>query len=253
MAAPTVVDKKIFRRLWPALESNPECLTKLLHEIGVSNEWSFCDVVGIDEEMLGWVPQPCVALILLFPSEEVRQAWARAEEDKLLDDFSNQQPYIRNVGSDAFFIWQESPLGNACGTVAIVHAVANNMSELGLTDRSSPIADFYSQALSSVPKCRGELLQNHAGIHEAHLTCVEVGQTQSLPEDKVDFHFVCLTRVGDKLYELDGARKSEGEILHCFTSQSTFLSDAARIVRMRYIEACPGILNFSVLALTQSK
>ena len=54
---------------WLALESNPQIFTHFGHKIGLDTNWSFCDVLGLDEELLQLLP-PAVACVLLFPCSE---------------------------------------------------------------------------------------------------------------------------------------------------------------------------------------
>lgn len=86
----------------------------MLHKFGVSSKWAFTDCYSLDEEMLCMIPRPCLAFILLFPSREEKEKQASNQTDN----------------SNVFFMRQL--VNNACGTIAIVHSVLNNIEKLGL-------------------------------------------------------------------------------------------------------------------------
>ena len=75
---------------------------------------------GLDADLLAFVPQPAVALQLLFPSAEYKSAKPEVADDaKLKPD-------------ELFYLDQVSALPNACGTIALIHGIANNMEMLGV-------------------------------------------------------------------------------------------------------------------------
>lgn len=41
-----------------------------VHKLGLSKDWKFVDVWSLDTEMLGLVPQPVAAVLLLYPLTE---------------------------------------------------------------------------------------------------------------------------------------------------------------------------------------
>ena len=53
--------KETFR--WPPLESNPEVFTDYMRGVGLTAEWVINELYGFDEDLLGMLPQPVMAVI----------------------------------------------------------------------------------------------------------------------------------------------------------------------------------------------
>lgn len=101
------------------LESNPDVFTELIHNLGVSASLSFQDVLSLDDpELLGFVPRPVHALILVFPTTEVYQQRVEVEDSKVEDCLEGA-----DMGDVVFF---RQTINNACGLYAILHAVYNS-------------------------------------------------------------------------------------------------------------------------------
>merc|ERR1719265_195875 len=122
---------KIIRKMeevdWVPLESNPEMLNEFASRVGTPKGWAFVDVLGIDAEILATVPQPCMAVTLLF------QLSRKLERCK-----KQQQARIKACGqvlsADLFFMQQY--VGNACGTIATIHCLANSAQNLDIKPTS---------------------------------------------------------------------------------------------------------------------
>jgi ubiquitin carboxyl-terminal hydrolase L3 len=68
-------------------------------------------VFGLDPELLEMVPKPVRAVLLLFPITEETEAVKKAE------DSASAGAAPANVW------WTRQTVGNACGTVGLLHAV----------------------------------------------------------------------------------------------------------------------------------
>ena len=100
------------------LENNPEVMTSLVHNLGLSTSLAFHDVWSIDDpEMLSFVPRPASALLLVFPVSKSYEKF-RVEED------ADKQVY-EGKGAEEPVIWYKQTIRNACGLIGILHAVSN--------------------------------------------------------------------------------------------------------------------------------
>ncbi|KAF8926056.1 Ubiquitin carboxyl-terminal hydrolase isozyme L3, partial [Dissophora ornata] len=199
MATSTESIKKTIR--WLPLESNPE----YVRDLGVPAPWRYADVMGLDEELLAFVPQPVHALILLFPVSPKYQEYCKEEQQKI-----DQQG--------------QTTIANACGTMGVLHSIANNWAHGGSLKlkEGSVIENFMKKTVDLSPAERAKALEEDkslAGVHESHAS---TGQTAT-PDlaDEVDLHYVCLVERDGHLYELDGNKPYP--IDHGSTSKDSFL------------------------------
>ena len=70
---------------WLPLESNPTVMNKFLKNMGVPAPWSLIDVYGLDDDLLAFVPQPVVAMVLLFPMTKKAEDLREEQEKKILE------------------------------------------------------------------------------------------------------------------------------------------------------------------------
>nr|XP_012144029.1 PREDICTED: ubiquitin carboxyl-terminal hydrolase isoform X3 [Megachile rotundata] len=137
---------------------------------------------------------------------------------------------------------------NACGTIAIIHSIANNLDRINLQDGFLKTFLTDSKNLSFME--RGELLMKSQEISNTHEELAHEGQTEvPSQETPIYHHFVAFIQRNGVLYELDG-RKS-GPIEHGATSPETLLEDAARVCQ-EYMARDPEEVCFTVVALVNS-
>ncbi|KAF3843343.1 hypothetical protein F7725_002192 [Dissostichus mawsoni] len=185
--------------------------------LGMRPTWQFGDVYGLDPELLSMVPRPVCAVLLLFPVTEKYEAFKHEEEEKL-----KGQP--QDVSADVYFMKQT--IGNACGTIGLIHAVANNQKHLEF-EPDSPLKN----------------------IRVTHESSAQEGQTEAPSVDeKVNLHFIAFVNVGGQLYELDGRKPFP--IVHGKTSEDTLLEDAVEVCKV-FMARDPQEVRFTIIALSK--
>merc|ERR1719431_956780 len=186
------------------------------------------------------LPQPVLALLLLFPVTKQYHEYCKEQEVAMAS-----QPPV----SDQLFYMKQT-ISNACGTVALIHSVANNCGpgrDIQLVEGSS-LNTFLTSTKTSSPAERAEKLEADDSICQSHDAAAREGQTCAPDrEESVDYHFVAFVQVEGQLYELDG-RKS-APIVKGKSSQDSFLTDAAAACK-EYMERDPENINFTMVALT---
>ncbi|VDP71553.1 unnamed protein product [Echinostoma caproni] len=126
---------------WIPLESNPEVMNQFMHKLGIEDGWEFFDVYGLEAELLALVPKPVLAVMVLYPLSKKTEAEPLGEAVK-----------------DSSIMFIKQTIGNACGTVALLHAVTNNQDHLKFRDRS--VLDQLIQTLRDLePSERGEAME----------------------------------------------------------------------------------------------
>lgn len=240
-------------KMWLPLESNPELMTKYMHKLGVPSDWEFHDVLGIDEDLLAMVPQPVSAVLLLFPITDASDAFDETQRKTILEKG-------QEVNKNVYFIKQT--VGNACGTIGLIHAVANVKSQMSL-EEGKFFAKFLAATADLTAEKRADALEANTDIEEEHQVIAadpnatsRVDDAENVRENQnkfllppVNLHFICFLNVEGNLYELDG-RKSF-PINHGPTSADTLLHDSAKIVS-QFMARDPEEIRFNIVALAKS-
>lgn len=224
---------------WLPLESNPEVMSKFLNCLGMKPTWKFGDVYGLDPELLNMVPRPVCAVLFLFPITEKYEAFKQEEEKKLKKE-------KQDISSDVYFIKQT--IGNACGTIGIIHAVANNLKHLEF-ESDSPLKIFFEKTSKMNPEERAAFLEKDESIRVTHESSAQEGQTEAPSADeRVNLHFISFVNVGGQLYELDGRKPFP--VVHGKTSEETFLEDAV-VVCKNFMARDEDEVCFTIIALSK--
>jgi len=213
------------------LESDPEVFTNFIRKGGVKN-YIFHELFSLDD--LSFIPQPVVAVILLYPDE--------SEGGNLLYDNS---PTSVAQQEDIYFMKQHN-VGNACGTIAVIHSIANNFDNVEFNSASF-LKDFISTTKQQNPLEKCNAMATNEDILKASDSCASEGQTAvSAADDDLDYHYICFIQKNKSLYQLDGMQA--GPVCLKATDESTFLQDVVDHIKVNYIEKAEKI-QFNIVAL----
>lgn len=222
------------------MESNPETMTKYLQKLGVPDRWHMVDVMGLESEALQWVPQPVLAVVLLFPLSDVYEKHRREQETEIKTKGTEPPKGVFHL---------KQIVSNICGTVALVHSVANNIPHIGLKD--GLLKNYLIEAEGLDAAGRGVLLENTTPIWKAYNDVVKTGRAETEGNtETVNNHFVTFVHKDGMLFELDGRKAFP--INHGTTTPERLLEDAARIC-CEFIAREPDNIGFNVVALVPAQ
>eukprot|EP01041_Mallomonas_annulata_P002789 gene2789-5496_t len=221
---------------WFALESNPEVMAAYAARMGLdTTKVNFHDVLSVDDWALEMIPTPVYAVLMLFPIKEASEIYRAEECDRIKNEGQVVSPNV---------YYMHQTVGNACGTVGILHAIGN------IRDKLQFDPDCYLQKLFSTtrimsPSEIAEFLAQDSEIETVHESAAMAGQSEPDQTD-VNTHFICFTVVDGHLYELDGRKAFP--INHGSSSTDTLLNDACAVIR-EFMARDPDEMRFTIIAL----
>lgn len=225
------------RKSWMPLVSDPNLMNSYLTKLGAQG-CSFVELFGFDDELLGWIPRPVKAVLLLFPINETSEKYRADEEAKIV---ANGQTESKNC----YFIKQI--IGNACGTIGLIHAVMNNMDSFRL-EKGKFWANFHADTKSLSALERAKALEDNEDIEQEHQSVARSGGTEGSSsashEIHANLHFIVFTEVDGDLYEFDGRKNRP---INHGPAGDVLVSSAAAI--RGFLTRAEGDFRFNAVAL----
>ncbi|KAJ1390637.1 putative ubiquitin carboxyl-terminal hydrolase [Ochromonadaceae sp. CCMP2298] len=223
---------------WFPLESNPDVMNTFVEKMGLNAAaYSFTDVLSTEDWALEMVPQPIVGVLMLFPIKPASEEHRRAQKEKIEAEGQVVSPNV---------YYMQQTIGNACGTVGILHAIGNAQSVVDIVP-DSYLDRLFKRTAAMSPADIASYLEADDELDGAHSSAATAGQSEQQLD--VDTHFVCFTQVDGHIYELDG-RKSF-PINHGESSPESLLPDACRIIK-EFMDRDPGEVKFTIVALSKT-
>ncbi|KAI3611388.1 ubiquitin c-terminal hydrolase l3 [Moniliophthora roreri] len=237
------------RKYFIPLESNPEVFTDLIQSLGAPG-LRFQEVYSLDNEMLGHIGRPVLALVILFP----------AIGDKYLKDLAeerNNRPPYTGSGESEDVVWFKQTIGNACGLYGILHSLCNGSAKKHIAP-GSLLGNLLATCVPLNPNDRALALEASAELEDVHTRAGQAGDTPAPTERDidVDYHYACFvpSHKNGHLYELDGMKQGPIDTGLVLAEGEDVFSTRALAIIKEFIEGEQtkyGSIGFNLMALTQ--
>ena len=133
-----------------------------MRQCGLPEQWAFGEIYGFEEDLLAFVPQPVLAVILC--AQFLKKAEDRARGDTAV--------------ANNYYMKQTHVLDNACGVIACIHAVLNNIGEGKIQlEAGKPLTTFLDQVRDQTPEQRATSLENFTEFQQVHKGFAAQGQS----------------------------------------------------------------------------
>ncbi|KAK1910212.1 hypothetical protein P3342_006485 [Pyrenophora teres f. teres] len=235
------------KKRFTMLENHPEVMNQLARNLGFDTSvYSFRDIWSLtDADLLAFIPRPVLALLVIIP---LTPTWdeARTAEDK-------DKPEYAGKGEDEPVIWFRQIIGNACGSIGLVHCLLNTEASEHIRPDST-LDQIRKDAIPKGIEERAKVLEASEAFETAHRAAAKQGDTDEIPVGQnTGHHFVAFVKARDgHLWELEGNRKGPLD-RGLLKEDEDVLSPAALekgIGRLMRIESEKGgNLRFSAIAL----
>jgi len=263
--AATLAEALEKEKSWIPLESNPTILNRYISNLGFdTSKNSFVDLFSTEDWALEMIPQPVCAVVVLFPvggkvmdrrnemHRECHEKMVKGENDSKTNDNGMESNH-----HGARRLWYaKQRIRNACGTFAILHAIANSpisTKETSVLPNSWLQNHLQQSSLTPTPLENAKIIENDQSIEQYHREAAKKyasiqpsDQTNDDDED-VDVHYATFVHINGYLYELDG-RVKDGPIRYGKTTQRDLLKDSCAVIR-DWMKADLDEVLFTILAL----
>lgn len=224
-------------------------MNQLATKLGLSPELQFYDVYTLDElDLLAHIPRPVLGLLVIIP---LTPAWDR---DRQAED-ADKSDYTGS-GPEEPVIWFKQTIGNACGSIGLLHCAINGPAA-DFIQPGSDLANIRHRAVPLAMDDRAQMLYDNVPFEIAHKSVEEAGDTSAIVSaaEHIGQHFVAYVKADGKLWELEGSRKGPLERGDLAEDEDVLSPRALelgikRIMRVER-DAGGGDLRFSCIALAR--
>ena len=175
---------------WPPLESDPEIFNNYLWKLGLPNSFHLGEIFSLDEELIPTVPK---SVGIIANIQKGKNEFTYSEEKKL------------KYSDVDFFMKQAGTLDNACGVIAALHVIGNNISACHL-QKDSILEKFFTASVGKDENERCALLEGMNDFKSEHQVYSNQGQSKLCEkQEDVCGHFIAFVLHKNRLFELNGS------------------------------------------------
>ncbi|CAE7187621.1 Uchl3 [Symbiodinium pilosum] len=221
------------------LESNPKVVGKYVKKLGFDSQYEVHELLSLEPWALEMIPRPAGAVFLLFPQGK---ELAAAQEAESLSATATPPTGV---------IHMKQLVGNACGTIAVVHAMANLCKHSGaIATQGSWLERFlanYKDGMTS--EDLGTMLEEDVAIEAAHDEAERESEASHGHATNKDLHFIVFVCIDGLVVELDGCKDKPIVRGKLGDYGGDFLRAAVVVIRERYMNVSPDPMRFNMMAL----
>jgi ubiquitin carboxyl-terminal hydrolase L3 len=176
---------------WPPLESDPEIFTEYFEKMGLPENIRFNELYTIDYKEVQPIDGEVLSVIINYENNPSNLLHRNPDNFKSSENFP-------------FYMKQKEDLDYACGLIAGLHSIGNNLNKINLIPTMA-LSNYYENATNKTPEERAKILCEDNSMKNAHISHAVMGQS-NLPEnpEEVKNHFVSFNYVNGSIYEFDG-------------------------------------------------
>jgi len=151
-------------------------------------------------------------------------------------------------------VWFKQTIGNACGLIALLHAVCNG-SAREFIEEGSLVDRLLKQALPLGVEERAKVLYDSKELEEAHMAFATQGDSAApAAEDEPGLHFLAFVAGRDgHLYELEGGFNGPVDLGEMAEGEDCLSEKALQMGVGRFVEKAEGTVEMSVIALCEGE
>ena len=218
---------------WPPLESDPEIFSKYCKSLGLPSEYQFSELLTLDYEGVQEIPNKVYGVVMAYESGNV--------------PFQHDSTKFRDGSFVNFYMKQTNILDNACGIIACIHTIGNNIDTVTLSP-DSILSKFYDTGKNKTPQERATILEGSNDFKTVHSLFAILGQSDLCSnQDEVKTHFVSFVVFNNSLYLLDGCMEAP-YLIKEYVTHHTILDETIAEIKSR-LEAGNITDNLNIMFL----